>query len=233
MFIFIEEHKKQKTEPKIDYASKISKALQNLIGRYSYHVIFSDWVEMMALAISNASTIRRDALWQTREKRYMELAKRYTAHELEELSKMYGMLVIAFDAEFDDYLGKIFMEADIKDARNGQFFTPFSLSELNAELIVPTVNDEKIKVNEPTCGAGGMIIALAKTLKDKKINYQRKLKVIAQDLDWTAVHMCYVQLSLIGVNAVVCQGNTLEHINISEYPESHRLYTPNARGMLL
>lgn len=56
---------------------------------------------------------------------------------------------------------------------------------------------------------GGMVIAAAQVLQEKGINYQRVLDVVCQDLDWTAVYMCYVQLSLLGVKAIVAQG---EHI---------------------
>ena len=76
---------------------------------------------------------------------------------------------------------------------------------------MPDTIDEnkKLSLCEPTCGSGGMVIAAAQVLQEKGINYQRVLDVVCQDLDWTAVYMCYVQLSLLGVKAIVAQG---EHI---------------------
>ena len=62
---------------------------------------------------------------------------------------------------------------------------------------------------EPSCGAGGNIIAIAEKLKADGINYQERLCVTCQDLDWKAIYMCYVQLSLYGIPAVVVQGDTL------------------------
>ena len=55
-----------------------------------------------------------------------------------------------------------------------------------------------------------MVIAMAKVLKENGIDYQKKLKVVGQDIDLKAVHMSYVQLSLLGIDAVIHQENTLQ-----------------------
>ena len=80
-----------------------------------------------------------------------------------------------------------------------------------------------------------MIIAAARALKEQGENYQRKMRVVAQDLDWKAVYMCYVQLSLLGVNAVVVQGNTLAEpwTPYSDTPSERVWYTPARMGVLL
>ena len=78
-----------------------------------------------------------------------------------------------------------------------------------------------------------MIIALATEMKRCGINYQRELEVVAQDLDWNCVYMCYVQLSLMGLRAVVVQGDTLTEPYSAETEETHKLYTPKKRGLLL
>lgn len=54
----------------------------------------------------------------------------------------------------------------------------------------------------------------------------RKVKVIAQDLDWNGVYMTYVQLSLLGIDAIVAQGNTLQEPYIDGYPQERVFYTP-------
>ena len=69
---------------------------------------------------------------------------------------------------------------------------------------------EIVKVHEPTCGSGSMIIAIAKEIKRKGKNYQEKMQVIAQDLDWNNVYMTYIQLSLLNIKATIVQGDTLE-----------------------
>ena len=79
-----------------------------------------------------------------------------------------------------------------------------------------------------------MIIATASVLKEKGINYQQVMEVVAQDLDWKGVYMCYLQLSLLGISAVCVQGDTLVNPYIPGKTEaSHILYTPARMGVLL
>jgi hypothetical protein len=75
-----------------------------------------------------------------------------------------------------------------------------------------------------------MIIAAAKRIKEKGYDYQRTMEVVAQDVDWRSVYMTYVQLSLLGINAVVCQGDSLSNKAISE---ENKLYTPRKAGVLI
>lgn len=88
-------------------------------------------------------------------------------------------------------------------------------------------------INEPSCG-GGMIIATACVLRNEGINYQRKIDVVAQDLDWKGVYMCYLQLSLLGIKAICVQGDTLSNPYIKGKTELSRiLITPAKMGVLL
>lgn len=213
---------------------EISSSLQKISGKYSYQIVFSDWVAMMAISISNACSLIHDSVWKSREGKYLDLSKRYTMDELVEMTRLFDLLITALDEKPSDYLGQIFMESGSGSQRTGQFFTPYHLSELTANIgmnDIPT--DIDIVVNEPSCGGGGMIIAAASALKAKGVNYQQRMKVIAQDLDWTAIYMCYVQLSLLGIDAIVCQGNTLEKIIPANYDEEHKLYTPKNRGCIV
>ena len=76
-----------------------------------------------------------------------------------------------------------------------------------------------------------MILAYAKVLKDKGVNYQRKIKAIAQDLDYRAVYMTYIQLSLCGIKAKVQQGDSLLN---TEILEARRIfYTPAYKGIFI
>ena len=93
---------------------------------------------------------------------------------------------------------------------------------------------DKITVNEPSCGGGAMIIAAAKVLQEHEINYQKAMDVVAQDLDWKGVYMCYVQLSLLGISAICVQGDTLCDPYVEgKTKRSHIMRTPMKAGMLL
>jgi hypothetical protein len=92
----------------------------------------------------------------------------------------------------------------------------------------------ELTINEPSCGGGGMIIAACKVLKDNGFNFQKRLRVVAQDLDWKGVYMTYLQLSLIGCNAIVVQGDTLcEPYDLSRTPRDRIMRTPMNMGALI
>jgi hypothetical protein len=66
-----------------------------------------------------------------------------------------------------------------------------------------------IRAHEPCVGSGAMVIALAQALRDEGINYQQHLHVTAIDLDIVAVHMAYVQCTLLHIPAMMLHGDTL------------------------
>src|SRR5690625_3198158 len=106
----------------------------------------------------------------------------------------------------------------------GQFFTPYHVSKLVSDLTYKDKKDDQvITLNEPSCGSGGMIVAFAESMKAEDRNYQTDLRVICNDLDFDAVRMCYVQLSLLGIDAVVEQRNTLAPL---DDPPGEAWYTP-------
>ena len=71
--------------------------------------------------------------------------------------------------------------------------------------------------------------------KEMGIDYQRKMKVICQDLDWLAVYMTYIQISLLGIDGIVAQGDTLtDPYNPGrKFDERRILRTPRNTGALL
>lgn len=78
-----------------------------------------------------------------------------------------------------------------------------------------------------------MIIAAACAIRNRGLNYQKCMKVVAQDLDWKGVYMCYLQLSLLGIRAVVVQGDALQEPYEQRYPRNRTMYTPGERGLLI
>lgn len=210
--------------------NEIVKDIKKLSGKYNPHIIFSDWVRMYAIAIQNSCTLH-NKLWEKREEEYINTMKRYTEEEMKIMVEMNGLLVTAFEEKISDYLGEIYMKSGAGSKETGQFFTPFHISELVAKMNLEEVKGgEPILLNEPSSGGGGMILAAAKILLEKGINYQKYMEVVAQDLDWLGVYMTYIQLSLLGISATVIQGDTLGR----DKKESERiLYTPAKMGALV
>lgn len=170
---------------------------------YSPHQVFSDWVEMYAITISNACTLLNSKLKQSREQKYLEIVKKYKNTEMSKFPDLCGLLTIALDNDIADVLGNVYMGLESGSKHTGQFFTPNHISRLTARLMPPVADaDGVIRFTEPTCGSGGMIIAYAKVLSEQGVNYQKKLEVVTQDIDYRCVHMCYVQLSLLGIKGL-------------------------------
>lgn len=200
--------------PSNQHRKNIIKLMRENACRHQLYDVFRDFVEMAALAISNsADLIRRER----REQRYMEIVKRYNADEVARFPQMFGELTLALEAEPCDLLGQVFHELELSSAERGQFFTPYHLCEAIAQLEVRDGEElrEKIRqrgfvtVSEPACGAGAMIIAMASVMQKQGINFQQHMHVTAIDVDSRAVHMAYLQFSLLGIPALIIEGNAL------------------------
>lgn len=127
---------------------------------------------------------------------------------------MLSQVVLCLEEGHRDVLGELFMQMGLGDQWKGQFFTPYALAYLMAEMSMQDaaqVIEEKgfITLLEPAAGAGCMVIAAAAALRDQGINYQQHLHATAIDIDQTACHMAYIQLTLLHVPAIVVHGNAL------------------------
>lgn len=218
----------------MDRKKDIIKILNDMSGRYSMYEVFSDWIRCGALAISNTCQFFHDRVWQEREQEYINTMKKYKPEEQKKIVEMSCLLTETLENEMEDVLGQIYMDAGMGSRSAGQFFTPWHLSILCADMTLPDPDEDGYyRIGEPSCGGGGMIIAAARAIRNRGLNYQKCMKVVAQDLDWKSVYMCYLQLSLLGIRAVVVQGNTLREPYERGYPENRVLYTPGERGLLI
>lgn len=216
---------------------EIINCINKISGKYSAYDVFTDWIRCTALGISNSLHLIHDKVWKEREKMYISTMQKYSQDEQIGLCEMTAWLIETLEDGPDDVLGSIYMEAGMGSKAAGQFFTPFHISMLLAKIALNYVKKDEndyIELLEPSCGGGGMILAAAKILNDAGINYQKRMRVVAQDLDWKGVYMCYVQLSLLGIHAVCVQGDTLsEPFDVKQTDRSHMLFTPAYMGVLI
>lgn len=193
------------------HAKELASLMRDNARRHRLSAVFSDFCELGALTMSNAVD---KAQCDGREARYLQIVAKYEREEVERFPKMLAVLVEWLECGFADCLGSLFMSLELGDSLRGQFFTPYEVSSLMARMVMGDVRDQVerqgfLTINEPACGAGGMVIACAQAIHAQKINYQQVMHVTAQDIDATAVHMTYLQLSLLHVPAVVLLGNSL------------------------
>ena len=130
-------------------------------------------------------------------------------------AEMLGIITMALEENPEqDFLGSMFMRLELGSHWKGQFFTPYSVCKAMAEINAPDL-EETIKakgwvsVNDPACGAGATLIAMANTMKNHNVNYQKQALFIAQDIDHVVGMMCYIQLSLLGCAGYVVIADTI------------------------
>lgn len=197
---------------------KAMKALLTDCSRATGHrtwEVFTDWVAAMALSLANSTELNPNVRAK-REEEYERLQAKHGPANMERFSKALAHLISLFENERTDALGRLYMGLELGNSDTGQFFTPYEVSKLmaalafDAEYAQRTVAERGyVTVSEPACGAGGMLIAFSEHMREIGLNPQTQLHVTAVDIDLTAVHMTFVQLSLLGVPAVIVHGNAL------------------------
>lgn len=196
----------------MNHKKELIKLFQSFGYKHNIEDVFRDFLEISAITISNAIDWNQA---EKREKRYFELIKNYSKEELLRIAKILTELTMALEEEPGDILGEVFMELELGNKFKGQFFTPMSVARCMAEMTLSDIHTKVIDdngyltINEPACGAGATIIAFALALKNRGYNYQQQMLLTAQDLDIKAVHMCYIQCSLLGIPAEILHCNTL------------------------
>ena len=177
--------------------------------------IWRDFIIMFACAISNSLD---KSHYDEREKRYLKIIKKYNKQEQNLFPELTAHTVMALEENPEqDFLGGIFMELNLGNGSNGQFFTPYHVCDLMAKItmtesVVPEVNEKGyITICDSCCGAVATLIAgiheARRQLEKENLNYQNHVLVVGQDIDEIVALMCYIQLSLLGVAAYIKIGN--------------------------
>lgn len=132
----------------------------------------------------------------TNEPLYFETIKKYTADELQHFARMFGELLLIYEAakkngDWCDPLGDYYeaLASNYKKSRFGQFFTPKPLCDMMAMMLL--TDEWGLDINEPCSGSGRMVLAANKKTKG---NYY-----VCEDLDpicckMTAINMCFHEI---------------------------------------
>jgi len=213
-----------------EYQKAIVKKFESQLssGRHSRWTVWSDFVAMAAYTLSLADLKKRGE----REKLYADISKKYNEQEMDRFCAMFSDLINAYEENpSQDLLGELYMRLELGNDHNGQFFTPYSVCVMMAKMSAGDLKAEidkrgYVSVNDPCCGAGALLIAFANEAKDQGINYQQYIEFVAQDIDFTAAMMCYIQLSLLGCAGYVIIGNTLTTPPTEPLENQNVWYTP-------
>lgn len=204
--------KKQKINPEKEFL----RVFNQLTNRHRSWDVWRDFIVMYACALSNPVDKEH---YDEREALYLRTIKKYNKQEQPLFPELAAHTVMALEENPEqDFLGSIYMSLNLGNQHNGQFFTPYHVCELMAEVtmqdsVMRIEEDGYITINDPCCGAGATLIAgvhaAKKRLEKAGYNYQNHILVVAQDIDQTVALMCYIQLSLLGIAGYVKVGNSL------------------------
>lgn len=107
------------------------------------------------------------------------------------LGRAYEFLI----AQFADDAGK----------KGGEFYTPKEVVKLLVELLDP---QERIRICDPTCGSGGMLIQAAHHLRENKMNW-KNISLYGQERNIGTWAICKMNMLLHGITARLEKGDTL------------------------
>lgn len=192
--------------------STLSKKLKSFSYKHNLWDVYRDFIEISAISISNAVDIKN---FERREAAYMEIIKKYDKVELLKFAELMAELIRELEKNPRDVLGELYMSLELGDKWKGQFFTPDSVARIMAEMTFDESVKKRIEEDgyitfmEPSVGGGVTAIAFVNVMIRHKYNPQEQLLIVCNDLDLKSVYMTYIQLSLLGIPAIVEHRDTL------------------------
>lgn len=189
--------------------SEFIKCLESIDYSKRSFDIFQDFLKVSLISLANV--ILKD---EKLKSEYYNVLNRYKHPE--KLAELLAITASTLEEKHQDFLGKIYMDTNSGNKRSGQFFTPYHVSQFMTEITfekdaMQEIIDKEgfVKVSEPCCGAGGMIIAFAETMLKYGINPQKHMVFQGIDIDINCCYMTFIQTSLLGLTGEIIHGNTL------------------------
>lgn len=202
-----------------DINKEIVRLFQSFGTAYRVADLFRDFVEVAAIVLMNQYAF--DDEWEQRENRYHEIRKQYSESDFKRFAEILGLLIVETHNHreqglFADILGCLYMDLGLGNPDSGQYFTPYNISKLMADIVNQDLA-EKLKtepfvsVLEPTCGSGANLIAFAENVCGAGYTPARHMAAVGVDIDALCVWMCFIQCQLYRIPAKIVHGDSLTH----------------------
>jgi type I restriction-modification system DNA methylase subunit len=182
------------------------KNLEGLSHRHDLRRVFETFTTLAACALAV----------QTREPEYLEEVKRWEKPDLNVFAEALGALTLEMESKpFEDILGPYYMEFVLSNKgqqRSGEFYTPKPICDFMARVTFGDMESSPaegpIKICEPACGAGAMILSIGQVCTPEA---RRRLRVTAIDISRTACDMTFINTTLWGIPTRVIHANALSN----------------------
>ena len=190
----------------------ILNSIKTLSRRYGTHEAFRDVVICCAYSFANAVDFKEE-----RENEYLRIINKYSDEERELFPQILTSLVEEYEKAKEpiDILGDIYENLELTKKGSAQFFTPLEVCKVMAKITIDKEESKKkidekgyINVSDPTCGSGRNLYAAYSELLDNGID-SNKILIQGDDIDLICCCMTYIQLSLMGANAIINHQDTL------------------------
>ncbi len=156
----------------------------------------------------NINDVRRFIAYLARQYRQQDLLAHVEPFWEEREKKLYFAVMVWLNkrivsGQYDDALGELYMAVGYPNKDAGQFFTPYDITRLMAEIQMPAdraaaleiarSNPEgKIRILDPACGSGSMLCAAWEMAHER--GYDDLMEFYGQDIDPYCVVMARVNL---------------------------------------
>ncbi|PHM62960.1 N-6 DNA methylase [Xenorhabdus ishibashii] len=192
-----------------DYQKDFISLFNQTARDHRRYQVFQDFCNCAMTAIHN-----KYHYCEALEQYYLKTINKYEREDVDRIVELFSCTVLGLAQEPGDFLGSVFMALDLGNKELNQFFTPWCVARMMAEMQLQDVSarlQEKpfVTLYEPACGAGCMTLAAADVLRAQGHDPLCSLWVSAIDIDPLAAVMAYIQLALTGIPAAVTIGNAL------------------------
>jgi len=199
---------------------KFIKTFNTFTYSRDWNSVFRDFTEIAALTIHqqpyHLGAVAKDEEYEAIEKQYLEIVKKYKREELEVIVQLFSYVQTALLNQPFDFLGSVYMELEMHNKHNGEFFTPSPVAKMMAIMTlgsgkIAEIEDKGyITIGEPACGSGVMLIESINAMREAGYYDPRKAILFhATDINRMCCNMCYIQLGILGIPGYVMHGNTI------------------------
>jgi type I restriction-modification system DNA methylase subunit len=174
--------------------------------------VFRDWIDIVF-----ASLQRDDDSHGKMVDRYeSDFGEETTQTAFRAYSEAFANLLAAMEKTDADILGCLYQEYGAPSSENGQHFTPPPAARLLGGMSIPsseeienTTPEDPVRIHDPTCGSGGLLVGAGQRLEEIAESPYAAL-FVGQDIDIRCAKMTAINFAVRGLPGFAIHGDSLK-----------------------